>query len=577
MKRKNTNDEESPSIKRARWQSAEDLDEEEDILHSAYGVAISPRRRNVIGANEESEDVTPVKRGRGRPKGSKNTPKKDRQQNSTPRKVLDGKKLFSTPIKKANGTAHNDGTPSIPRNADRSARRKSARTIIERTMGDLTSEDEDDEDLARHIYDNDEHGDADEGDIAESEQELDSVANTPSKKKRGRPKGSKNTKRSPTPTQDLPPHELYFAQHKEAGSKTSNNNLSSLALLDYEEYFNLNRQYQDPHAGDIEFLQTLHSRSFNQWQFELSQDFNICIYGWGSKRALLTSFATYLYNHQPDHELFRIVVVNGYIRNTSIRDILSTVACAVSSHPQKLGSQPAEMLESLCALLEADKDKRITVIINSIDAVALRRAASQNLIARLASHPQISLVASADHPNFPLLWDSSLRSTYNFAFHDCTTFQPYAAEMDVVDDVHSLLGRGSRRVGGKEGVSFVLKSLPMKAKELFRVLVAEQLAGMDVDGGLGLASNNHDDEYGETQRQTGSRSKSGDAGVEYHVLYQKAAEDFICPNEMTFRTLLKEFYDHQMIESRKDAAGTEMLSVPFRKEELEMILEDLMS
>lgn len=37
------------------------------------------------------------------------------------------------------------------------------------------------------------------------------------------------------------------------------------------------------------------------------------------------------------------------------------------------------------------------------------------------------------------------------------------------------------------------------------------------------------------------------------------------------------FHDHQMITSRKDALGTELLSVPFQKEELEAILEDLMS
>jgi len=32
-----------------------------------------------------------------------------------------------------------------------------------------------------------------------------------------------------------------------------------------------------------------------------------------------------------------------------------------------------------------------------------------------------------------------------------------------------------------------------------------------------------------------------------------------------------------MIQSTKDALGTEMLSVPFRREELETILEDLVS
>jgi hypothetical protein len=37
------------------------------------------------------------------------------------------------------------------------------------------------------------------------------------------------------------------------------------------------------------------------------------------------------------------------------------------------------------------------------------------------------------------------------------------------------------------------------------------------------------------------------------------------------------FHDHQIITSRKDAVGTELLSLPFRKEELEAILEDLMT
>lgn len=37
------------------------------------------------------------------------------------------------------------------------------------------------------------------------------------------------------------------------------------------------------------------------------------------------------------------------------------------------------------------------------------------------------------------------------------------------------------------------------------------------------------------------------------------------------------FHDHQMITSRKDILGTELLSLPFRREELEAILEDLVS
>lgn len=42
-------------------------------------------------------------------------------------------------------------------------------------------------------------------------------------------------------------------------------------------------------------------------------------------------------------------------------------------------------------------------------------------------------------------------------------------------------------------------------------------------------------------------------------------------------TRFSRFHDHQMITSRKDILGTELLSLPFRKEELEAILEDLVT
>jgi len=494
------------------------------------------------------EGETPSKRGRGRPRSTAKCIE-EAEEMLTPRKPTKGKASFSTP--KTNGVVSTKGTFLDLPDADRSARRKSARTIIERTIADNASEDEEDEDLARHIYESEEGEEEEEGDVADGDkggedemQYPESVSETPSKRARGRPKGSKNRKRSQTPPQDLPPHELYFFQNRAGGTKTSNNNLSSLKLLDHEEYFSLMRDYKDPHADDMEFLQELHSRSFNQWLFELSQNFNVCVYGWGSKRKLLTSFTEHVYKSQTDHENSKIVVVNGYVHNTSVRDILNTLASAVSDHPQKLGSQVTEMLETFCEILEADKARHITLIIHSIDGSQLRRPIAQTLLARLASHPQIQIIASADHPSFPLLWDSSLRSTYNFLFHDCTTFQPYTAEVDVVNEVHELLGRNGRRVGGKEGVNFVLKSLNQNSRKLFQLLIAEQLAAMDEDGGYG-GRNDDNGNVDEIDADQGRGSiipnKRNEQGVEYRLLYQKAVEDFICGDEVAFRTLLKEY------------------------------------
>ncbi|GKT84640.1 origin recognition complex subunit 2 [Colletotrichum tofieldiae] len=363
---------------------------------------------------------------------------------------------------------------------------------------------------------------------------------TPSRR-RGRPRKQPPPK-SPTPPRDLPPHEIYFEHNKPGRAKTSHNTLASLDFLTHDEYFDLLRAREEPHAEDLAYLQSLHEASFEQWRFELAQGFSLCLYGQGSKRDLAGKLAEHLYAVDPKAP---IVVVNGYVRTVTPRDVFTTLASALSPS-LKLPAQATAMVQTLSSALAASPT-HLTVILNSIDAVPLRKPATQQLLSQLAAHPRIRLVATADTPSFPLLWDAAQRTSFNFLFHDCTTLAPLDVELDPVDDVHELLGRKARRVNGKDGVVFVLRSLPENAKKLFELLVIEVLSAMD-DG----------------EQQLGGENP----GVEYRMVYNKAVEDFICSSEMAFRTLLKD---------RKDALGTELLSIPFRREELEAILEDLMS
>jgi origin recognition complex subunit 2 len=100
-------------------------------------------------------------------------------------------------------------------------------------------------------------------------------------------------------------------------------------------------------------------------------------------------------------------------------------------------------------------------------------------------------------------------------------------------------------------------------------LVGEQLAVATLEDGI---------DADEIDRDPGLQEKAapdGAAGVEFRILYHKAREELVCSTEHQFRTLLKEFYDHQMVESRRDALGVERLIVPFRTEELEGLLEEL--
>jgi origin recognition complex subunit 2 len=113
--------------------------------------------------------------------------------------------------------------------------------------------------------------------------------------------------------------------------------------------------------------------------------------------------------------------------------------------------------------------------------------------------------------------------------------------------------------------------LPEHARGLFRLLVAEQLAAAAAQDGGGLGARGEGGGVDLAGRDAGAAA----VGLEYRVLYHRAREELVCSTEHQLRTLLKEFYDHQMVESTRDALGTERLVVPFRKEELEMLLEDL--
>lgn len=578
-------------------------------------------QNEVNGSTHTAE--TPLKRKRGRPLGStkerialENAKKpkpvlkvlKGHGSRSSPKSKVKENALFATPTKNG-GNREQDSTEHIGPivlNADRSARRKSARALIQRTVNDDLSDENDphqENALAKSIWDL-ESSEEDDG-SREEDVEGDAVEepiSTPSKRTpKQRPKTRR--KRTPTPPQDLPPHELFFFQNRAGNTKTSNNTLSSLSLLSHAQYHQRMKTYKDPHASSFRLLQSLHSRSFPQWQFELSRSFNICLYGYGSKRHLVTSFANYLHSLHPSTPP-KIIVINGYIPNLTIRQILTTVAgvafdTSPSSLPTKLGTQPREFVTLILSQITTfPPTSPIYIFINSLDASPLRRAPVPSLLALLAASPHIRMLATCDTPSFPLLWDAPVREQYNFLFHDTTTYESYApAEIgSVVDDVNELLGRSGRSIKGKEGVGFVLRSLPENARNLYRVLVAELLAGMDEDPAhdhleetvinddnfIGGPRGQEEDEEG--RRVQGSRRSGKGApataagtGIEYRTLYHKVVEDFICTSEMAFRALLQEFHDHRMIVLRRDSTGQEMLNVPFRREEMEAILEDLVA
>lgn len=536
-------------------------------LEQSNGALNGHAPNGALPNGDASYELPPPERGQSTPKKANGVSATPLQQSGlkTPTHKSKARGLFATPTKPKSVTA---ATPSRVKNADRSARKKSARVLFEQ---DEDSAWDGSERLAEEILHGDEPDTEKAGQPLAESIEPEDAEEAPGKgakqpkRRAGRPKGARN-KRSPTPEGELPAHERYFFQNRAGPVKTSNATLNKVPLLTHEEYFEKLGQYEDPCKEEKEYLQSLHHRSFPQWAFEFDEGFNICLFGYGSKRKLMDEFAEWIYNHRSSVTMTPIIVmVNGYTPGISIRSIFATIVTAVMGDdaPSKLGAQPTEVLELLQSALKSHEEP-VTVLINSIDAPPLRRAANQALLARLAATPRIRLLVTADTPNFPVMWDISLRDQLNFVFHDCTTFLPFSAEADVVEEVNTLLGRKGRRVGGKDGVGFVLKSLPENARNLYRLLLTELITLLD-DG-------HQSDDEGEAE----GGGKAGDeTGIEFRLLYQKATEEFVASSEMMFRTLLKEFHDHQMITSRMDASGMEILGVPLSRDEMEGVLEDL--
>lgn len=595
------------------------------------GEEASPRKLRVQFPDDESaselEAQTPSRRGRtflienGTPRSILKKSGLANEFNATPKS--NRRLVFATPTKEASDETPN-GTPTIVRNADRSARRKSNRQLIDRTINGSDSEEEaldEEETLAQRILGDEEDDQGEEQDTEAGAEEPVPVPDTPSKRGRGRPKGSGKKKetsaeesgpvpdtpskrgrgrpkgtgknqlaakekreREGTPPTGLPAHEEYFWQNRPGGAKTSSNTLPSQSLLNHDEFFEAIQAYADHHQPEKEFLLELHSRAYDQWIFELEEGFNICLYGYGSKRAITSEFAAHVYQHLLGRAPYKgtkktpkIAIINGYAPGLSIKDVLTTVASAAIPNSGKLPNQPSSLSTHILDHLTRDPPPLpVLVVINSVDSPNLRKPPTPAILASLAAHPSINLLCTADTPNFPLLWDVGLKAQYKFLFHDATTFAAYDAEIDVVETVNELLGRSGRRVGGRDGVGFVLRSLPEHARALFRILVTEQLALSYMDDGEGEADDDEDVTATPKSKKNPQRHTSESTqGVEYRTLYHKARDEFVCTSEVAFRTLLKEFHDHQMIESKKDSMGTESLVVPFRREELESLAEEL--
>jgi len=470
----------------------------------------------------------------------------------------------SSPSRTPNGRA---GSPRKVRKQlqDQSARKKATRVLYSQLMDDGVEDDEEHEQetkLAERI-------------IKESQKSVSAAPspfNTPRKNQVNLPAIKSDFVPTPLPSQQeeesffdskyddkalfLDGPEGYFDQHR-TKVKTSNHSMVQAPQLEYDEFNSLVLMSGFLHHNEKQTLINTYKEMYTQWYFELSEGFSLVFFGIGSKRRLLLHFVEEYLTQMID---VPTIVINGYNPASNFKEIITTIVSTLKL--KKVPTRLGDLVEYIVEYYQKrEKSIKLIILVHNIDGQGLRDEKTQIYLSKLASIRQIHFITSIDHINAPLLWDSTMLANFNFVWHNTTTFADYLTETSFQDIL--TLGQTQKSAGSK-GAKYVLSSLTTNSKNLYRVLVSNQLQNME------------DDLISKKAHGAGDNQLKGTIkhALEYKNFYTLCAEEFISSNEINFRTMLMEFVEHKMAILTKDQTGTEYVFIPFSLEELQKLLED---
>ncbi|XP_051786600.1 origin recognition complex subunit 2 [Erpetoichthys calabaricus] len=320
--------------------------------------------------------------------------------------------------------------------------------------------------------------------------------------------------------------EEYFEAHSSSKVLTSDRTLQRLQTpkLDQETLWKLLDGAKPVFSAELASLNHGHKQLFSKWMLQLQFGFSIVLYGLGSKRALLESFRNSMLTNMVH------LVINGFFPSITIKSILSAITGDVLDYEGSFRN-PLDQASFILEALKKDPALHIFLIIHNIDGPMLRGEKTQQILAQLASAPNLHVIASIDHINAPLAWDQSKMSLFNWLWYETTTYKPYVEETSYEN---SLLVQQSGALA-LSSLTHVMRSLTPNARGIFQLLAEFQL------------QNKNNPSY---------------TGLSFQDFYQRCREAFLVNSDLTLRTQLTEFRDHKLIRTKKGVDGVEYLIIP---------------
>lgn len=382
----------------------------------------------------------------------------------------------------------------------------------------------------------------------------------------------------------------------------SDASLASLDLADEETVRELLGRLPVGHQNERAQLSAALEKNYPRWWQLLQSEFSLLLYGFGSKKALLEDFARKMLTDGG------VIIVNGFFPSLTPKQILANAAAALTARDafenlmslsnenllgriaiatsapqqqqqqrqqqtvgagaqqqqgrgalrqgsrlqtqgQQQGREQTSSLPGLAGAHEAGplvnqdhlQPRRLYIVLHNIDGQQLRSSEGQALLGELAAMPRVHLVASVDHVNAPLLWSKREAARFNWVWQEATTFAPYSVETAHLPQL--LASKGEER--HIRGATNVLRTLTPNARHIFRLLAEHQLSSPD------------------------------EPGMAFHAFYTQCREQFLATSEMTLRSHLTEFVDHELTRTKRGPDGEDLVVIPFAADVLAQLLKEI--
>ncbi|CAJ0573464.1 unnamed protein product, partial [Mesorhabditis spiculigera] len=276
---------------------------------------------------------------------------------------------------------------------------------------------------------------------------------------------------------------------------------------------------------------------FTQWQLYSNFGFNFLVHGVGSKKCLLEEFQERFLQGEDTF------MIDGYLPTVTMKGILGAINESLKLKiAPKRKMNTSDWARSVGRVIRKRKE-HVYLLLNSLDGPHIRNdiAILANLVSAAPEH--LHLIATVDHLNSMLLFDTCTLGAFRFLF--CAHSNMRLPAEEILASEIRILGMSAKNAKIQHTVAsldVIWTSCPENSRKIFRLFFA-----------LYFAQN---------------------ASVSFWDLFDQARDRFYVSTDVALRQQIVEFEDHNIVRIRRSEDGNEKLTAAVDRELIERFLQE---